>query len=63
VEFDASNRAIRILESSGIVAPDEMVGVRKTLYAAGFTYVAAALVAVVELLYWLMRLGVLGGND
>ena len=63
VEFDASNRAIRILESSGIVASDEMVGVRKTLYAAGFTYVAAALVAVVELLYWLMRLGVLGGND
>ncbi len=63
VEFDASNRAIKILESSGIVASDEMVGVRKTLYAAGFTYVAAALVAVVELLYWLMRLGVLGGDD
>ena len=63
VEFDASNRAIKILESSGIVASDEMVGVRKTLYAAGFTYVAAALVTVVELLYWLMRLGVLGGDD
>jgi len=63
VEFDASNRAIRILEGSGIVAADEMVGVRKTLYAAGFTYVAAALVAVVELLYWLMRLGILRGGD
>jgi Zn-dependent membrane protease YugP len=62
VEFDASKRAIRILEGSGIVAADEMVGVRKTLFAAGFTYVAAALVAVVELLYWLMKLGVLGGN-
>ena len=38
VEFDASARAIRILEGSGIVAADEMTGVRKTLYAAGFTY-------------------------
>ena len=63
VEFDASNRAIRILESSGIVATDEMVGVRKTLYAAGLTYLAAALVAVVQLVYWLLRLGLLGGND
>src|SRR5688572_15765813 len=38
VEFDASGRAIKILEQSGIVAADEMPGVRKTLYAAGFTY-------------------------
>lgn len=63
VEFDASKRAIRILEGSGIVAADEMPGVRKTLNAAGFTYVAATLVAVVELVYWLMRLGILGGDD
>ena len=33
-----------------------MPGVRKTLYAAGFTYVAATLVAVVQLLYWVMQL-------
>jgi Zn-dependent membrane protease YugP len=63
VEFDASNRAIRILEGSGIVASDEMVGVRKTLYAAGFTYVAASLVAVMQLVYWLVQLGLLGGHD
>jgi hypothetical protein len=62
VEFDASNRAIQILERSGIVASDEMPGVRKTLYAAGFTYIAAALLAVVELLYWLFRSGLLGGS-
>jgi Zn-dependent membrane protease YugP len=62
VEFDASRRAIQILERSGIVASDEMPGVRKTLYAAGFTYIAAALVAVVELLYWLFRSGLLGGS-
>ena len=63
VEFDASNRAIKILERSGIVAADEMTGVRKTLYAAGFTYVASALIAVAELLYWLVRLGLIGGRN
>ena len=62
VEFDASRRAIRILEASGIVARDELVGVRKTLYAAGFTYVASALYAAGELIYWLVRSGLLTGS-
>lgn len=62
VEFDASRRAIVILERSGLVAADEMPGVRRTLYAAGFTYLAAALYAVVELLRWLSVLGVFGGD-
>lgn len=63
VEFDASRRAIKILERSGIVASDEMPGVRKTLFAAGFTYVAATLVAMVELVYWLIQSGLLGGRS
>ncbi len=63
VEFDASNRAIKILAGSGIVAQDEMVGVRKTLYAAGFTYLAAALASVAQLLYFVWRLGLLGGQN
>ena len=63
VEFDASGRAIQILERSGIVSTNEMVGVRKTLYAAGFTYLAAALAGVVQLLYFLMRSGLLGGSE
>ena len=46
-----------------IATADEMVGVRKTLYAAGFTYVASTLVASVELLYWLAQLGVMGGQS
>ena len=54
VEYDASFRAMKVLEGSGIVAVDEMPGVRKTLYAAGFTYVAATLVAVAQLLYFVM---------
>lgn len=56
VEFDASARAIRILEQSGIVATEEMPGVRKTLFAAGFTYVASALVALVQMLYFLIMI-------
>ncbi|MDA0373055.1 MAG: zinc metallopeptidase [Planctomycetota bacterium] len=63
VEFDASARAIRILEGSGLVAADEMDGVRKTLYAAGFTYLAATLVAASQLVYWLVRSGLLGGRS
>lgn len=62
VEFDASRRAIAILERSGLVATDEMPGVRRTLYAAGFTYLAAALYAVAELVHWLSILGLLGGD-
>jgi Zn-dependent membrane protease YugP len=63
VEFDASGRAMRILAGSGLVTDDEMVGVRKTLYAAGFTYIAATLVALAELVYWLLRSGLLGGRS
>ena len=60
VEYDASFRAMRVLEGSGIVATDEMPGVKKTLYAAGFTYVAATLVALAHLAYYVM---LLAGND
>jgi len=63
VEFDASRRAIRILEGSGLAAGPEMTAVRKTLYAAGFTYVAATAVAAANLLYWLLQSGLLGGRD
>ena len=50
VEFDASSRALRILESSGILAPDEMVGARKVLRAAALTYIASTAMAALELL-------------
>ncbi len=63
VEFDASHRAIRILEGSGMVTADEMVGVRKVLYAAGFTYLAATLVSASQLIYWLMRSGLLNSRS
>lgn len=53
-EFDASNRAKAILASTGIVTTDaERKGVSKVLNAAALTYVAAALTAIVQLLYLL----------
>ena len=51
VEFTASARAKQLLVAQGILAPQEMQGVNKVLNAAAWTYVAAALSAVI----WLMR--------
>ena len=51
VEFNASARAKQLLVADGILAPQEMDGVNKVLNAAAWTYVAAALSAVV----WLLR--------
>jgi Zn-dependent membrane protease YugP len=49
VEFDASNRAMAQLVSSGVIRNDEERRTRKVLNAAALTYVAAAAVAVLEL--------------
>ena len=50
VEFDASKRAMQQIETLGIVSTDEYGQARKVLNAAALTYVAAAAVAVFELL-------------
>ncbi|MBY7143504.1 zinc metallopeptidase [Virgibacillus sp. NKC19-3] len=49
VEFDASNRAMGQLVSTGIIRNNEERPTKKVLNAAALTYVAAALVAVLEL--------------
>jgi uncharacterized protein len=49
VEFDASRRAIALLDQHGLVSQEEEKGVRAVLGAAALTYVAAALMAVVQL--------------
>jgi len=51
VEFDASKRARVQLANLGIIGQDEMPGVVKTLNAAGFTYVAAFVGSLANLLY------------
>lgn len=56
VEFDASNRAKRVLATTGIVSTqEEAIGVQKVLGAAAMTYVAAALTAVLQLLALILR--------
>jgi Zn-dependent membrane protease YugP len=52
VEFDASKRAKQLLVSTGVLAPQEMQGVNSVLDAAALTYVAAALQAIMTLLYY-----------
>lgn len=56
VEFDASRRAKKLLASNGILIGDEVKGVDKVLDAAALTYVAAAIAAVGQFLYYLMLL-------
>lgn len=50
VEFNASNRALAILEHDDILYGDELKGARKVLRAAALTYVAATIVAFAQLL-------------
>ncbi len=63
VEINASTRALRLLTDMGIVDYDELPTVRSVLTAAAFTYVAATAAALLELFYWLWRLGLIGGRD
>ncbi len=56
VEFDASKRAKKLLVSNGILIGDEIEGVNKVLDAAAWTYVAAAVVAIGQMLYYLALL-------
>lgn len=53
VEFDASNRAKEKLVGLGILAKDEMEGVKSVLGAAAWTYVAAFIASLGWLLYFL----------
>jgi Zn-dependent membrane protease YugP len=54
IEFDASRRAFRLLEQAGLLVDEnDRRGARAMLTAAGFTYVAAAVTAILQLLYYL----------
>lgn len=54
VEFNASSRARKLMLSYGFVTKEETGGVGKVLNAAALTYVAAALISVLELLKYVM---------
>jgi Zn-dependent membrane protease YugP len=54
VEFNASSRARDLMISEGFITQDEERGVKKVLNAAALTYVAAALISLLELLKYIM---------
>lgn len=54
VEFNASSRALGLLQRNGIIVGKETIAVKKVLDAAALTYVAATLVAIVELIRLLL---------
>ncbi len=62
VEFNASSRARQVLLTNGLVSQREDVEIARVLNAAAMTYVAATITAVLTLLYYLWRSGLLGGN-
>jgi Zn-dependent membrane protease YugP len=54
VEIDASMRGLRLLRTSGVITSEEdAAGARQMLTAAAMTYIAAAVTAVLQLLYYL----------
>lgn len=53
VEFDASNRAKKLVVAEGIIHEQERQGVDKVLNAAALTYVAAALMGILQLFYFI----------
>ena len=57
VEFNASNRAIAALERGGIIHRDETGHTKKVLSAAALTYVAATLMAVMQLFRLMLLTG------
>lgn len=50
VEFNASSRALQILDTTGILGSDELTMTRKVLSAAALTYVASAAASILQLL-------------
>jgi uncharacterized protein len=64
VEFDASSRAKKQLQSLGLVRdPEEARGVNKVLNAAAMTYVAALITSLLTLLYYALRFSQMRSNE
>ena len=63
VEWDASRRAKIAMAEAGMLSREENEDASKVLNAAFLTYLAAAVTSLLTLLYYLFRLGLLGGGD
>ena len=57
VEFNASSRALAIIEEQELLGSEELRGAKKVLGAAALTYVAALLVSLMQLLRLILRFG------
>ena len=57
VEFNASNRAVKVLESTGIFGNEELRYTKKVLGAAAMTYVASAASSILQLLRLVLLFG------
>ncbi len=55
VEFNASSRALKVIDETGMLQDEEYKGARKVLSAAAMTYVAALLVSIMSLLRLILR--------
>ncbi|MBO5066405.1 MAG: zinc metallopeptidase [Clostridia bacterium] len=55
VEFNASRRAISVIESNGLLTFEEKIGAQKVLKMAAMTYVAALAVSLAQLLRLVLR--------
>jgi hypothetical protein len=62
VELNASSRAKALLLEYGLVTVSEERDVARVLSAAALTYLAALVVSLLQLVYFLVRLGLLGGS-
>lgn len=63
VEFNASARAKQLLYDTGIIQTDEeRRGVNQVLNAAALTYVAGLVTAIMQLLYYVLLVGGMGGR-
>lgn len=63
VEFNASSRALKILEESGMLCGEEITGAKKVLSAAAMTYVAAVIASLLSLLRLIILFGGRRRND
>lgn len=63
VEFNASGRAVQMVERYGILSGEELKHTRKVLSAAALTYVAAAAASILQLLRLILLFGGRRRND
>lgn len=62
VEINASRRAVKALRENCIMTEDELAGVKKVLFAAAMTYVAALAATILQLLRLMLIAASVGGR-